>query len=111
MKLEHGRNCHALGKVGDAGCTCGLRYRIELQTEREMHNAWRKRAEEAEAKLVGLHALQPRAIGLATQVDQALALVPQSADGVEVAAGDMLMLGPEISDLLREIGGLPAFQR
>lgn len=54
---------------------------------------------------------QERAIQLAQAIDQALALVPQSADGVEVAAGDMLVLAPDISDFLREIGGLPAFQR
>lgn len=54
---------------------------------------------------------QERAIQLALAVDQALSLVPQSADGVEIAAADMLMLGPDISDFLREIGGLPAFPR
>lgn len=54
---------------------------------------------------------QERAIQLALAIDQALALVPQSSDGVEVAAGDMLMLGPDISDLLREIGGLTALVR
>jgi hypothetical protein len=58
-----------------------------------------------------LEALQPSAAELAVKIDEALALVPQSADGVEVAAGDMLMLGPEISDLLREIAGLPPFVR
>lgn len=54
---------------------------------------------------------QERAIQLALAIDGALALVPQSADGVEVAAGDMLMLGPDLSDFLREIGGLPALPR
>lgn len=111
--MDHGRNCPALGAIGDDGCTCGLRYRIELQTEREMHNAWRKRAEEAEAitseKRVTI--LQQRATELVTKIDEALALVPQSTDGVEVAAGDMLLLGPEISDLLREVAGLPAYVR
>lgn len=47
--------------------------------------------------------LQQRAAELATKIDEALALVPQSAEGVEVAAGDMLFLAPEISDLLRDI--------
>ena len=52
MKLEHGMNCGALGFDGyDAGeCTCGLEWRIRLQTEQEMHAAWRKRAEEAEKR-------------------------------------------------------------
>lgn len=54
---------------------------------------------------------QERAIQLALAVDQALSLVPQSTDGVEVAAADMLLLGPDISDFLRGIGGLPAYQR
>lgn len=43
-------NCSALGNW-DAECTCGLEWRIQLQTEQEMHNAWRKRAEEAEKEL------------------------------------------------------------
>ena len=47
--LQHTRSCPALTPGNDEECTCGLRWRIELQTEREMHNAWRKRAEEAEA--------------------------------------------------------------
>lgn len=32
---------------------------MHLQTEREMHNAWRKRAEEAEAKPAGILGLVP----------------------------------------------------
>lgn len=32
---------------------------VHLQTEREMHNAWRKRAEEAEAKPAGILGLVP----------------------------------------------------
>ena len=47
--LQHTRSCPALTPGNYEECTCGLRWRIELQTEREMHNAWRKRAEEAEA--------------------------------------------------------------
>jgi hypothetical protein len=46
--LTHGRCCSS-GFDLDADCTCGLQWRIQLQTEQEMHNAWRKRAEEAEA--------------------------------------------------------------
>lgn len=55
--------------------------------------------------------LQQRAADMAIKIDEALALVPQSPDGVEVASGDMLFLGPEISDLLREVGGLPPLSR
>lgn len=47
---EHGMNCPATNPLNEEDCTCGLRWRIELQTEREMHNAWRKRAEEAEQR-------------------------------------------------------------
>lgn len=46
--VEHTRSCPSLGN-GDARCTCGLEWRIKLRTEQEMHAAWRKRAEEAEA--------------------------------------------------------------
>ncbi len=49
-QLTHGRNCPALAMRGDE-CTCGLEWRIKLQTEQTMHAAWRKRAEEAEAQL------------------------------------------------------------
>ena len=49
--LAHGRNCAALNPMSESDCTCGLEWRIRLQTEQEMHNAWRKRAEEAEAIL------------------------------------------------------------
>lgn len=55
--------------------------------------------------------LQQRAKELAVQVDAALSLVPQSEDGVDLAAADMLFMGPEISDLLREVAGLPAYKR
>lgn len=44
-EMGHTRSCPALTPGED--CTCGLRWRIELQTEREMHAAWRKRACEA----------------------------------------------------------------
>jgi hypothetical protein len=46
--LEHTRSCPALTPMSDDDCTCGLVWRIKLQTEVKMHNAWRKRAEEAE---------------------------------------------------------------
>lgn len=49
--MDHTRTCANLANRDEA-CTCGLRWRIELQTEREMHQAWRKRAEESEAKSI-----------------------------------------------------------
>jgi len=48
--LKHGMNCPGLIPLGD-DCTCGLKWRIKLQTEQTMHSAWRKRAEEAELEL------------------------------------------------------------
>ena len=39
-----------LNPMSEEFCTCGLEWRIRLRTEMEMHNAWRKRAEEAEAQ-------------------------------------------------------------
>ena len=52
-ELKHGMNCPALKSghpyIDDPDCKCGLRWRIELQTAIEMHNAWEKRAYEAEA--------------------------------------------------------------
>lgn len=46
--MEHGMNCpHHADK--DEACTCAL-------TERTMHAAWRKRAEEAETRIAALEA-------------------------------------------------------
>lgn len=45
--FEHTRSCPAL--IKDA-CTCGLEWRIRVATEQQLHAAWRKRAEEAEAR-------------------------------------------------------------
>jgi predicted RNase H-like nuclease (RuvC/YqgF family) len=36
---------------GEDDCTCGLKWRDMLGTEQTMHQAWRKRAEEAEIKI------------------------------------------------------------
>lgn len=51
--LTHQRSCPMLNPMSDDFCTCGLEWRIRLRTEMEMHNAWRKRAEEAEEALAG----------------------------------------------------------
>lgn len=48
---KHAMNCGWYGDIGNAGCTCSLKLRVALKTEREMHRAWRKRAEEAEAAI------------------------------------------------------------
>lgn len=54
-ELTHMRNCAAMGRsfpIGDEGdCDCGLKWRIRLQTEMTLRNAWEKRAYEAEAEL------------------------------------------------------------
>ena len=50
-QLSHGMNCSALTPGHDDDCTCGLKWRISLQTEQTMSSAWRKRAEEAEQQL------------------------------------------------------------
>jgi hypothetical protein len=51
---QHAMNCAGFDPMRD--CTCGLYWRVQMQTEREMHNAWRKRAEEAEAREITLQA-------------------------------------------------------
>lgn len=48
---EHARSCPELTENSEDFCTCGLKWRRALVTEQEMHAAWRKRAEEAEAAL------------------------------------------------------------
>jgi hypothetical protein len=50
-ELEHTRSCPELTPGSDDFCTCGLEFRKQLSTEREMHAAWRKRAEEAEVRI------------------------------------------------------------
>lgn len=50
-ELQHGMNCWGNTPGRQHDCTCGLEYRKQLSTERSMHNAWRKRAEEAEKEL------------------------------------------------------------
>lgn len=52
-QLDHTRSCSA-GWDCESQCTCGLEFRIQLQTEQEMHSAWRKRAEESEAEVAQL---------------------------------------------------------
>lgn len=49
-QLAHTRSCPRLGRPMEE-CTCGLEYRIALQTEQTMHAAWEKRAYEAEAEI------------------------------------------------------------
>lgn len=53
-KLRHEMNCAAWHsehgqEINAEDCTCGLKFRIHVQTEQTLHAAWRKRAEEAEA--------------------------------------------------------------
>lgn len=55
-RLTHTRSCPQLSPADDNACTCGLEWRIQLATEKTMHAAWRKRAEEAESKLLSLTA-------------------------------------------------------
>lgn len=50
---------------------------------------------------------QQKARDLAIRLDEALALVCGSPEGADVYLGDLIVMGVEISDLLREIGGLP----
>jgi len=59
--MEHGMNCpHHADK--DEACTCAL-------TERTMHAAWRKRAEEAETRIA---ALESQVKALTAERDQAI---------------------------------------
>lgn len=51
----HGMNC-AYRSDSDEPCTCACRYHAAVDTERTMHAAWRKRAEEAERENADLRA-------------------------------------------------------
>lgn len=52
---SHGMNC-AYRSDSDEHCTCACRYHAAVDTERTMHAAWRKRAEEAERENADLRA-------------------------------------------------------
>jgi len=52
---SHGMNC-AHRSDSDEPCTCACRYHAAVDTERTMHAAWRKRAEEAEIENADLRA-------------------------------------------------------
>lgn len=52
---SHGMNC-AHRSDSDEPCTCACRYHAAVDTERTMHAAWRKRAEEAERENADLRA-------------------------------------------------------
>lgn len=54
---------------------------------------------------------QKRAADLATRLDEALGLVVASPEGADIYLGDMIVMGADISDLLREVGGLPPLSR
>ena len=54
---------------------------------------------------------QKKAADLATRLDEALGLVVASPEGADIYLGDLITMGCEISDLLREVGGLPPLPR
>lgn len=98
---KHGMNCPAnLVGVGvwDSECLCGLGWRIELQTEREMHNAWRKRAEEAETKLQSSPATPAQEGDDATLEQDALLILVSVHKAAGLSkTGDVLLEGSELS--------------
>lgn len=55
--------------------------------------------------------LRRRAADLALKLDEGLGLVVASPEGADIYLGDIIVMGCEISDLLREVGGLPALVR
>lgn len=54
---------------------------------------------------------QQRAADIALKLDEGLGLVVASPEGADIFLGDIITMGTDISDLLREIGGLPALVR
>lgn len=96
IDLTHTRSCDALIPGNEESCTCALRWRIRLRTEMEMHNAWRKRAEEAE---LALQSSQPTASEERTQVtDYLLEALPKFL-GTTMDADDMREMAKIISDV------------
>lgn len=62
-------------------------------------------------KRVTILSQKERAQDLALRLDEALGLVVASPEGADIYLGDLITMGCEISDLLREVGGLPALSR
>lgn len=62
-------------------------------------------------KAVTILSQQDRAKDLVLRLDEALGLVVASPEGADIYLGDLIVMGAEISDLLREVGGLPALDR
>ena len=56
VPMTHTRSCPQLTPGEDDSCTCGLSWRVRLATEMTLHNAWVKRANEAEAECTRLAA-------------------------------------------------------
>lgn len=54
---------------------------------------------------------QEKAAELALKLDEGLGLCVAHPEGADIYLGDLIIMGAEISDLLREIGGLPALSR
>lgn len=54
---------------------------------------------------------QQKAAELAVKLDEGLGLVVAHPEGADVYLGDLITMGCEISDLLREVGGLPPLRR
>lgn len=52
-----------------------------------------------------------RAAELAVKLDEGIGLVVAHPEGSDIYLGDLITMGCEISDLLREVGGLPALAR
>ena len=84
--LQHGMNCpgNAPEYYDGNECTCGLKWRIQLQTEREMHNAWRKRAEEAERALAA-NASAPTVCPAGPVVEGELRVAREPAEIIAIA--------------------------
>lgn len=98
--LQHGMNCAGLILGQEDECTCGLRWRIELATEQEMHAAWRKRAEEAEL----------REGSLQIRIDNAIAELDSLADLLADSEELLVDQTPAvrlINEIIEALAGLP----
>lgn len=83
-EFGHTRSCPALNPYED--CICGLAYRIQLQTEQEMHNAWRKRAEEAELRAAASQAALLEIMDLVQELPSG---IDEQADTADTSPKDM----------------------
>lgn len=95
--LEHTRSCPQLTPGEDESCTCGLEWRIQLATRIQLHSAWMKRANEAEAESAEL---ERQKASLQDSLDKETDLVIKYGDKAKRAEAECAELRKALESIL-----------